>query len=132
MTKTNKGGRPKIITGEVLQKLEQGFMKGLSDRQACLYADISPGTLYNYQKENPEFLERKELLKENIKMRAKLTIAAAIERGDLKLSQWYLKNKAGDEFSERQQIDQSNTNNPFHELTTEELRRLADNTENRE
>ena len=71
-------------------------------------------------------------MKENIKMRAKLTIASAIERGDLKLSQWYLKNRAGDEFSERQQIDQSNGNNPFNELTTEELRRLADNTGNSE
>ena len=126
MKKNNNGGRPKKITGEVLQKLEQGFMKGLSDRQACLYADISPGTLYNFQKENPEFLERKELLKENIKMRAKLTIAAAIERGDLKLSQWYLKNRTGDEFSEHQQAEQ---NNPFKDLTTEELRRLAGSTE---
>lgn len=39
-------------------------MLGLSDRECCLYADIGESTLYDYCKENPDFSERKEALKE--------------------------------------------------------------------
>lgn len=103
MAKANKGGRPSVMTKEVLQKLEAGFSSGLSDREACLYADISESTLYNYCQKEPEFLERKELLKEQPKMRARLIVCKAIEDGDLKAAQWYLERKARDEFSTRQE-----------------------------
>jgi hypothetical protein len=31
MSKRNKGGRPTVMTEDVLAKLEYGFMKGLTD-----------------------------------------------------------------------------------------------------
>lgn len=121
-----KGGRPKKITKAVLQKLEEGFLKGLTDRECCFYADISPGTLYNYCKEHPEFLERKELLKSNIKVKAKFNLANEIEKGDMDLSLWYLERKCKDEFSLKQEVEMSGSvNNPFAGLTTEELKKLA-------
>lgn len=55
--------RPRKITKETVQKLEEGFLMGLSDREACIYADIAVSTLYNYCKKHKEFSERKELLK---------------------------------------------------------------------
>jgi len=53
-------GRPPVVDDIALQKLEEAFAMGCTDLEACLYADISSSTLYNYQKAHPDFLERKE------------------------------------------------------------------------
>ena len=100
----NKVGRPTVMTETMIGKLELLFARGLSDREACLIANISPSTLYDYCNENPDFAERKELLKENIKTQAKLNVAEAIEKKDVDISKWYLERKAKDEFSTKQEI----------------------------
>lgn len=105
MAKRKGPGRPTVMTSEVLQKLEHGFSCGLTDKEACCYAGICEATLYNYCSSNPEFLERKELLKEQPKIKAKLVIAKAIDEGSLKTAQWYLERKAKDEFSTRQEAE---------------------------
>lgn len=97
----SKRGRPAKMTLETLQKLEEGFLMSLSDREASLYADIAPSTLYAYCQEHSDFSERKELLKEQVKIKAKSNITKAINDGDKPLSQWYLERKAKDEFSTR-------------------------------
>lgn len=61
----NKGGRPTIMTDSVVHKLEEAFLMGCSDAEACFFADISKQTLYNYQEKHPEFVDRKERLKSN-------------------------------------------------------------------
>ena len=71
--------RPRKITKETVQKLEEGFLMGLSDREACIYADIAVSTLYDYCKKHKIF-GRKELLKDNIKMKSKLNVAHGIKR----------------------------------------------------
>ena len=65
------GGRPTIMTVATVSKLKEGFSFGLNDTQACLYAGISRTTLFNYQEEHPEFINRKEELREDVKMNAK-------------------------------------------------------------
>ena len=67
----NKGGRPPIMTDDTIKKLEEVFALGGSDSEACFYANISKQTLYNYQKEHPEFVDRKEALKEKPILEAK-------------------------------------------------------------
>ena len=99
-----KVGRPTVMTDEVIEKLEELFLKGLTDREACLIANIHPATLYNYCSEHPDFLERKELLKEQVKTQAKLNVAEAIGNKDVDISKWYLERKAKDEFSTKQEI----------------------------
>lgn len=47
MAKT-KRGRPTKMTQGTVKKLEEAFLRGLSDEEACLYADISKPTLYDY------------------------------------------------------------------------------------
>ena len=101
----NKVGRPTVMTEDVLDKLEYLFAKGLTDREACLIANIHPSTLYDYCSANPEFAERKELLKDKPKITAKLNVAEAIESHDIDMSKWYLERKAKDEFSAKQIID---------------------------
>ena len=99
-----KVGRPTVMTEEVLQKLEYAFMRGLTDLEACLYADIGTTTLYNYCEENPEFRERKEELKQHPTAKARLNVTEAIENGNEELSKWWLERKAKDEFSTKQEV----------------------------
>ena len=126
--KKHPGGRPTVMTSEVIKKLEIGFAKGLTDAECSDFAGISPATLYNYCNENPEFFEKKELLKHRPKINAKFNVAEAIEKGDVDLSKWYLERKAKDEFSTKQDVALSGSvNNPMSELTTEELKKLIGN-----
>lgn len=98
-------GRPTVMTEEVLQKLEFAFMRGLTDLEACLYANIGTTTLYNYCNENPEFRERKEELKQHPTAKARLNVTEAIENGNEEMSKWWLERKAKDEFSTKQTVD---------------------------
>lgn len=75
-------GRPTIMTPEVIQKLEEAFLMGCTDLEACLAADISKSTLYNYQEAHPEFVDRKAALKENPVYLARGVIIEALKDGD--------------------------------------------------
>ena len=44
------------------------------------------------------------MLKEQVKMQAKLNVSEAIENKDIDISKWYLERKAKDEFSTKQEI----------------------------
>lgn len=100
------------MTPETIAKLEEGFLMSLSDREACLYANINPSTLYRYCEENPEFSERKELLKEQVKIQAKMNIVGAINKGGESLSQWYLERRDKD-FNPKQGIDHTSGGKPL-------------------
>ena len=104
MVQKKKRGRPTKMTEEVLGKLEYAFSKGLSDREACIYAGINPDTLYSYCKKKNDFSERKEYLKDTPILNAKMNVAEGIEKGDKELSKWYLERKCKDEFSLKQDI----------------------------
>lgn len=73
------GGRPTKMTPETVKKLEDAFIDGLTDAEACLLAEITPATLYNYCNEHPEFFEKKELLKATPALNAKRTISLAVK-----------------------------------------------------
>lgn len=92
-------GRPSIIDEIVLQKLEYAFTMDSTDEEACTFADISPATLYNYQKEHPEFLERKKMLKLWPVLKARQTVVKALDTPIH--AEWYLQRKRKNEFSER-------------------------------
>lgn len=64
---------------DTLNKLEEVFALGGTDKEACLYAGISHQTLYNYQEKNPNFVERKEALKETPLLKARRTIVNSLE-----------------------------------------------------
>lgn len=104
MATKKKAGRPTVMTKDVVEKLELGFSKGLSDREACLFANIDPKTLYNYCETNPDFSTKKELLKEQPKMKAKLILSDKLDEGDDKVAEWYLERKAKDEFSTKTEV----------------------------
>lgn len=90
-----------------LQKLEDAFSMGCSDREACLLAGISMATLYNWQKQDKRLLERKELLKQNPIAVARASMMKHIPRdGDLALK--FLERVKKDEFSLRTELTGNN------------------------
>lgn len=75
----SNAGRPPVVTPAVVQKLEQAFLMGCTDAEACLFADIAPRTLYAYCERNEEFAQRKEVLKQNPVMQARSVVLDAIK-----------------------------------------------------
>jgi hypothetical protein len=100
-------GRPTKMTEEVVRILEQAFAMGCSDREACLMADISHQTLYDYQTLNPEFVDRKEMLKETPILKARQTIIDNLNSPNI--ATWYLERKKKDEFTPKQEIENTGT-----------------------
>ncbi len=98
-------GRPTKMTPETLQILEDAFSVGATDKEASFLAKISATTLYNYCKEHPEFLERKEALKDMPKYQARKNIVKNITDGNVATSQWYAERKIKDEFSQKTETD---------------------------
>ena len=93
--KGNKGGRPTVITPEAIRQLESAFLIGCTDLEACLVADISKTAFYAYQAENPEFADRKEVLKSNTVMLARGVILDALQKKDLATAHKVLDRKEG-------------------------------------
>lgn len=94
-----KRGRPSVMTPEIINKLEQAYSIDATDEEACIFAGIGMSTLYDYQKQNPDFSERKRLLKDKLTFKARTNIANEINKGDADLSKWYLERKKKKEFS---------------------------------
>jgi hypothetical protein len=100
-------GRPTLMTPETLRRLDEAFMLGCSDLEACLFADISKSTLYNYQNDNPEFVERKEKLKENPILTARTSVLKNLSTNP-ELALKFLERRKKDEFGLRQLGDSEN------------------------
>lgn len=94
---------------EVVGKLESVFTIGGTDKEACLVAGISLAALYDYQKLHPEFLYRKELLKESMIVAARQSVANAI-KDHPELALKYLERKRRDEFALIQRLEHSGPN----------------------
>ena len=95
--KPKKIGRPKKITKTILNALNFAYSKGLSDAEACLFAGITKPTLYDYIDENPEYEHERAVIKENVKMHAKMNIAEKIiNEKDLGISKYYLERHDSD------------------------------------
>lgn len=96
-------GRPTVVTPEALAKLEQAFGMGCSDKEACLYADISMDALYYYQNRRPDFAEWKAILKEKPVLKARSVVVNSLS--DPENAKWYLERKTHGEFNARQAME---------------------------
>jgi len=102
--KKNTWWRPTVMTESVIGKLEEWFAMWFTDVEACLYADIASSTLYDYIEKHPMFSERKEELKNQPKIQAKINIINKLKEKDTDTSKRYLERKSKDEFSTKQEI----------------------------
>jgi hypothetical protein len=89
------GGRPTKFTPDTIAKLEAAFLLGCTDREACLAADVHPSNLYRYCEENPDFRERKEMLKDNPVMLARSVIVNALKDNDVQAAQKVMDRREG-------------------------------------
>ena len=122
-------GRPTKMTEETVKKLEEAFLLGCTDEEACFYADISKQTLYNYQDKYPDFVDRKEALKQNPFFVARTSLINGI-KGDPELALKYLERKKKDEFSTRNELVGKDggsivVKNELSQLTNDELESIA-------
>ena len=88
-------GRPTVMTVETVNKLEEAFMLGCTDEEACFAANISKQTLYNYQDKNPEFIDRKETLKSRPVYLAKRVVIDALIDNDVLTAHKVIERKEG-------------------------------------
>lgn len=96
------GGRPTVITADVVAKLEQAFAIDCTVEEACSYADISRDAFYDYLKRNPTFSDRIARLRERPVLAARQTVVKALAQPQH--AQWYLQRKRKTEFSERTEV----------------------------
>lgn len=97
------------MTPEVIGKLEEAFLLGCSDKEACLFAEVHPATMYDYQQLHPEFVERKEQLKSNPVLQARTAVVNAVST-DPDLAMKFLERKCKNEFSLKTESAVMNTN----------------------
>lgn len=88
-------------------KLEQAFAIGCTDKEACIYAGITPDQLYYYTSTvNPQFQVIKEELKEKPILKARQTIVKGLDQADN--AKWFLERKMKKEFASRSEITGAN------------------------
>ena len=117
-----KIGRPRVMDDKMIAELEYAFSIGCSDGEACAYAGICRQTLYTFQLENPDFVDRKEQLKQKPILKARTTIIKALNSDNLELAKWFLERKRKHEFSTKIESEsQVTTVNRFSMMTEEQL-----------
>lgn len=100
-------GRKPSVDAEVLRALNNAFALGCTDEEACIMANISTATLYNYQKDKPDFVEEKELLKKKPFLSARFTIVHSLSEPEH--AKWYAERKGKDEFGTKTRVDYTQT-----------------------
>ena len=94
----NPKGAPRKMTAEPLAQLEQAYSLGCTDAEACFAAGISKSTLSSFQVDNPEWLERKQLLREKMVLKAKAVIEHALSNFDVATARWFLEKRCREEY----------------------------------
>ena len=89
------GGRPTVMTPEVIRKLEDAFSWGCTDLEACCFANIGKTALYDYCEKKPDFAEHKETLKNNPVMKAKRVVMTALDADDVNSAHKVIERKEG-------------------------------------
>ena len=113
-------GRKPAITPTVLLLLREAFLIGCDDLEACLYAGISPQTLYNHQKDNAPFLEWKESLKRTPFLKARKAIVDELERNP-QFAMQYMERKKKHEFAPQAKLTIDDQRNTLDEDTKQQV-----------
>ena len=92
-------GRPSAITKLTVQKLEQALKEGFSIERACHLSGIGRSTFYVNLQSNSKFSDKMLLAQEWATERAKQVIIHELDKGNVKVAQWWLERKARQEFS---------------------------------
>ena len=97
------GGRPTVMTPQVVAKLEEAFAIDASVAEACFYADISRDAYYDFLKISPQFSDRVEALRQKPILKARQTIVRGLD--EPANAKWYLEKKKSTEFGIKADVD---------------------------
>ncbi len=104
VVKKHAGGAPVKFDPEVITKLKSAFANSFSVEQAAIYAGVTKQTLYNWKDRYPELFDDVWQYRENPTMKAKQVVVGSINGGDVESAKWWLKNKASDEFGNKNEV----------------------------
>ncbi|MCC7571572.1 hypothetical protein KO465_09690 [Candidatus Micrarchaeota archaeon] len=107
--------RPTKLNNITVKKLEDAFIVGATVLEACFNANISKQTYYNWIEENPELLDRFELLKQSPILKARQTVVKALEN-DPKIAMRFLEKKLKGEFGNKDSEDSRDSKEIVDEL----------------
>ena len=99
---TNSQGKFTNLAEKSVKKLDEAFMMDCTVEEACLFADISKQTFYNWVNDNPKMKERFDALRHQPFLKARRTIMDSLESPQYAFE--YMKRKKKDEFSERAEL----------------------------
>lgn len=94
--------RPTVMTDEVIRKIEEVAALDGSVAEMAYYAGIHPDTIYAHMKENKEFSDRINALRERPVLKARQTVIKSLDTPDG--ARWYLQRKKKLEFSDRTEL----------------------------
>lgn len=101
MAKKNLGGRPTVMTEEVVAKLVEGFKADFTIDEACRYAGIDQSTYFRRRQVDEAFCKEMDSAKDYVLIKAKKNIQTAVDEGDTDLSVKLLKMRQNKIYSER-------------------------------
>lgn len=88
--RTNKGGRPPVITDETVRKLEQCFQNGFSVDKSVQLCGIGRTTFYEKYNSDEGFRTKMDLSLRWAAEQANHIVILAIQAGDVDTAKWYL------------------------------------------
>jgi hypothetical protein len=95
----HKGGRPTILTSEVVAKLERCLAAGFSVSVATAVSGVSRSAYYERIALDKEFKDKMRFAEEWSSYKARLTILKAIDNGDVAAARFWLERKCRVEFA---------------------------------
>ena len=121
-----KGKYEKWLEPEGLLKIEGWARDGLTDEQIARNMGISRETLNQWKNKYSNISDSLKNGKEVADYMVENALFKSAIEGNITAQIFWLKNRRPDKWREKQNIQvEGNINNPFKELTTEQLRKLA-------
>lgn len=100
-----EAGRPTVFTDEVCRKIEEVAALDGSVEEMAYYAGIHRTSIYNYFKENPEFFDKIQALRERPVLKARQTVVNSLS--DPNHAFRYIERKRPKEFAPQSKIEHS-------------------------
>lgn len=114
------GGRPTVISGEIVRKLEAALRDGFNVSEACLVSGVSRTAYYERKAADEAFADKMELAQKYVTIRAKKVVIQAIDDGNFNAAKWWLEHRERDEFGPRTVSNEAKEQQQERERVAEE------------
>ena len=120
----DENGNP-CISSRLREKLAKAYRKGLNHREAAIHCGVPHSFLIDLLNYDEAFRMRAEGLQEHTVIQAKLNVADAVEKKQIKSSQWILERKRPEEFSTKADVS-VNTGTDSEQKRAKEIEEMLD------